>query len=101
MLTRRLIPAALLLAVFGGGVGCGPSQAELDQEIQQANEAQAKAAQAEAAARAAQVQADAATAAADKARRDVDAATIEINRVANHIDQMQHDKEDAGSDEVR
>jgi hypothetical protein len=70
---RRLLAcAALLLTVGGGGAGCGPSQAALNQEIQQANDAQVKAARAEAAASAAQVEADKATAAADEARKNVD-----------------------------
>jgi hypothetical protein len=97
MRARRLLSGAALLLAFGSGwVGCGPSQAELDQEIQQVNEAQAKAARAEAAARAAQVEADKATAAADRARKNVDAATAEINRVANHIDQMNRKRESRG-----
>lgn len=93
---RRLVGAAALIALLTGGIGCGPSQAELQQEMQQAHEAQAKAEQAEAAAQAAQIQAEKATAAADKARQDVDAATAEINRVANHLDRMNRENESEG-----
>ncbi|HLW69969.1 MAG TPA: hypothetical protein VKS22_05045 [Candidatus Binataceae bacterium] len=99
--TGFLRRAALAVALFltPGALGCGPSQEEVRQELHQANEAQAKAEHAEEAARQAQAAAAAATAAADKARKDVDAATVEINRVADHVAQLNRERDDQSDDE--
>jgi len=86
--------AALIAALAFGGSGCGPSQAEFQQRIEQANEAQARAAAAEETAHKAQIAADEATAAADKAQKSVHEAAIEIDRVGKHIDQMRQEDQD-------
>jgi uncharacterized protein HemX len=90
----RFAVAALLIVIACGIGGCGPSQEEVQREFEQAHEAQAKAEHAEEAARQAQAAAAAATAAAEKARKDVDAATVEINRVADHVDQLNRERRD-------
>jgi hypothetical protein len=95
----RFAVAALLIAMACQFGGCGPSQEEVQSELEQAHTAQAKAEHAEEAAREAQAAADAATAAADKARKDVDAATVEINRVADHLDQLNREREDGTDDD--
>jgi uncharacterized protein HemX len=95
----RLIASALLIgAVAIGSGGCGPSQAEVQAEIQQAQEAQAKAEQAQAAALKAQQAAEKATAAADEATKEVHDASVEIDRVGRHIDQMQKEQADEDDD---
>jgi K+-transporting ATPase c subunit len=88
------ISAAFFAALMCGGIGCGPSQADLQQQIEQAKAAQARAAAAEEAAHKAQIAAEEATAAADKAQKSVHEAAIEIDRVGKHIDQMQQDDQD-------
>ncbi len=77
--------------------GCGPSQAERNAMAQQSAErAQEAAARAEAAADKAMAAAQAATEAANKAAKAAHDATVEINRVADHLEQMQ--RENAGAD---
>jgi len=100
MRRRRWFTGAVLLIAIACAIGgCGPSQEEVQRELEQAHEAQAKAEHAEEAARQAQAAADAATASADKARKDVDAATVEINRVADHVDQLNRERDDEPDDD--
>jgi uncharacterized protein YceK len=94
---RRLFLVLPVLALAIAIEGCGSSRNE--QQAQQSEAAAAKAQQAaeqaEQDAAKAQVAADKATEAANRATKAVQDATIEINRVADHLDQMQRDREAA------
>jgi len=89
--------ARLGLAVFGiiiaiGAAGCGPSAAEVQRAQAQALRSQEDAARAQAAAAQAQKAAEAAGIEADRARTAVDDAMREINRVSDHVDQINRDR---------
>jgi len=84
--------AVLAIALAVGGVGCGPSAAQIQQAQEQVQRSQAAADRAEAAAAQAQKAAAAASVEADRARQAVDDAVREINRVSDHIDQINRDR---------
>lgn len=90
--TRPAGLAVLAVAIVLGAAGCGPSAAQIQQAQEQAQRSQAAAERAEAAAAQAQKAAEAASVEADRARRAVDDAVREINRVSDHIDQINRDR---------
>jgi hypothetical protein len=89
----QLIASALLFGAFAiSSGGCGPSQEEVQAEVQAAQDAQARAVAAQQAAQKAQEAAEKATAAADEATKQVHDASVEIDRVGKHLDQMQKEQ---------
>ncbi|MBF6561421.1 MAG: hypothetical protein IVW56_14150 [Candidatus Binataceae bacterium] len=84
----RRTAAALAVALVLGAAGCGPSAAEIQHAQAQAAESNRAALRAQVAAEQARQASAQAAIAADQARQAVDDATREINRVADHIDQM-------------
>jgi hypothetical protein len=88
----RLGVATLAIAFTVGATGCGPSAAEVQRAQAQALRSQEDAAHAQAAAAQAQKAADAAAIEADHARAAVDDAMREINRVSDHVDQINRDR---------
>src|SRR5271156_7250112 len=91
---RRYFSALPVLVLAIAIAGCGNEQ-QAQQAEASAAKAQQAAAQAEQAAAQAQAAADKATEAANRATKAVQEATVEINRVADHLDQMQRDYEAA------
>src|ERR1700691_5298383 len=93
---RRFFSALPVLVLAIAFVGCASHN---EQQAQQAEAAAAKAQQAaehaEQSAAQAQAAADKATEAANRATKAVQEATVEINRVADHLDQMHRDYEAA------
>ena len=81
---------SIMLAIVA--TGCGPSAAEVQRAQAQALRSQEDAAHAQAAAAQAQKAADAAAIEADRARAAVDDAMREINRVSDHVDQINRDR---------
>jgi hypothetical protein len=88
----RLGVATLSIALAAVAVGCGPSAAEVQRAQAQALRSQEDAARAQAAAAQAQKAAEAAAIEADRARAAVDDAMREINRVSDHVDQINRDR---------
>jgi|ERR1700722_9197901 len=88
----RLAVATLSIMLAIVATGCGPSAAEVQRAQAQALRSQEDAAQAQAAAAQAQKAADAAAIEADRARAAVDDAMREINRVSDHVDQINRDR---------
>ena len=93
---RRCFPAFPFLILAIAIAGCASGN---EQHAKQAEAAAAKAQQAaehaEQSAAQAQAAADKATEAANRATKAVQEATVEINRVADHLDQMRRDREAA------
>ena len=87
------LPVLILAIAVGGCASHNEQQAE--QAEAAAAKAQQAAEHAEQSANQAQIAADKATEAADRATRAVQDATKEINRVADHLDQMERDREAA------
>jgi type II secretory pathway component PulM len=87
----RLVTAATLaLAVTPGLAGCSRSAEQANLATLKAQQAELKAEQAEAEANRARAAAQQAEIAAVRAQRAVEDATREINRVAEHLDRMNH-----------
>jgi hypothetical protein len=92
----KLFSASLIVVLAIAIVGCA---SQTDQQAAQAEAAAARAeqsaARAEQAADQALDAANKATEAANRATKAVEAATAEINRVSDHMDQMERDREAA------
>ena len=84
------IMVMLVLAVPAGFAGCSGSEEQARQAALKAQQAELKAEQAEAAANRARAAAQQAQIAADQAQKAVEDATREINRVADHLDRINH-----------
>jgi len=85
---RLMYTIILAVAIAAGFGGCGGSEEQAQQAAAKAEQADVKAAEAEAAANRAHAAARQAEIAAERAQKAVDAATREINRVADHLEQM-------------
>jgi hypothetical protein len=88
----RLGVATLSIMLAIVATGCGPSAAEVQRAQAQALRSQEDAARAQAAAAQAQKASEAAAIEADRARKAVDDAMREINRVSDHVDQINRDR---------
>gem|GEM_PF-2403186 len=89
-LMRLIVAGTLALAGATGFAGCSGSENQGRRIELSAQQSELKAEQAEAAANRARAAAQQAQIAADRAQKAVDDATREINRVAEHLDQMNH-----------
>ena len=87
---RLSVAGALALAGATGFAGCSGSEDQARRIELSAQQAELKAEQAEAAANRARAAAQQAQIAADRAQKAAEDATREINRVAEHLDQMNH-----------
>ena len=87
---RLATAVTLVLAIAIGFAGCSGSEDQARQAALKAQEAELKAEQAEAAANRARAAAQQAQIAADRAQKAVEDATREINRVAEHLDRLNH-----------
>lgn len=92
---RLIAGVTLALAVTTGFAGCSGSADQARQATLKAEQAELKAEQAEAAANRARAAAQQAQIAADRAQKAVEDATREINRVAEHLDRMNHTPSDS------
>ena len=87
------LAASLTIAVATGFAGCGGTEEQARQAVLKAQQAELKAEQAEAAADRAQAAARQAQIAADRAQKAVEDATREINRVSDHLEQLNHSQD--------
>jgi uncharacterized protein HemX len=97
LLTARA--AVLAIAIALGAAGCGPSAEQVRQAQEQAQRSQQAADRAQAAAAQAQKAAAAAAVEADRARQAVDDAMREINRVSDHIDEINRRRAERNADQ--
>ena len=91
---RKLAASILAIALALGFTACGPSEQQAQQAQAAAEKAQQSAQRAEEAAKQATLAARQAEIAADHARKVVDEATREINRVADHLEQINREESD-------
>jgi hypothetical protein len=92
---RNICPAILMIGLVLVFSACGTSDEQSRQAMIQAQHAEETAERAERAAVKAREAAEQAQIAADRAQRAVEDATREINRVADHIDQINREREEA------
>jgi sensor c-di-GMP phosphodiesterase-like protein len=88
----RFARAVLVILLPLGAVACGPSAEQAQQAEIQAQKASQAAQRAEVAANKAREAAEQAQIAAENARKAGDDATREINRVADHIEQINRER---------
>jgi Ser-tRNA(Ala) deacylase AlaX len=90
VLIRSIAAATIAFALTNGCTGCSGSGEQARLAMVKAQQAELKAEQAEAAANRARAAAQQAEIAAERAQKAVEDATREINRVAEHLDRMNH-----------
>src|SRR5579864_4594828 len=90
----RLTVPGLAIALALAFAACGPSEQQAQQAQAAAEKAQQSAQRAEEAAQRATLAAQQAEIAADHGRKVVDEATKEINRVADHLDEINREESD-------